>query len=63
MTVIIDGPRSKNITRSVSGEDGQHFVVELSCRRMGFDNGMDTAYYMDNNLRRALDHMNQSIRP
>jgi hypothetical protein len=62
MTIIIDGPRPKFVTRQLAREDGQHFLIELSARRMGNDNGMDTAYYLDNNLERALDHMNQALR-
>ena len=62
MTIIIDGPRPKFVTCTLTRKNGEKFSVELSARRMGYDNGMDTAYYLDNNLKRALDHMNQALR-
>src|SRR6266581_6705723 len=63
MTIIINSPRPKFVKCKFARKDGQKFSVDLSARRMGYDNGMDTAYYIDNNLRRALDHMNQALSP
>ncbi|MGM4965759.1 TIR domain-containing protein [Tardiphaga sp. 1201_B9_N1_1] len=61
MTIVIDGPRSKNVSWNISGKRGENFTVRLSCRRLGTDNGMDTIYYMDNNLHLSLKHMQNAF--
>jgi hypothetical protein len=39
MTIILDGPRPKFITNRLARNDGESFLIELSARRMGNDNG------------------------
>lgn len=43
--------------------DAQHrFLPIYSYRRLGDDNGMDTAVYPDNNLKMACDHLFETVR-
>jgi hypothetical protein len=43
----------------VKGKGKQSFVVRYTYRRIGEDNGMDTLVYLDNNLRRALERVEE----
>ncbi len=61
LTVTIDSPLPKKVHKTFAGRDGEKFLMEISSRRMGIDNGMDTIFYADNNLHRALDHMNEAL--
>jgi hypothetical protein len=45
----------------VKGKGKQRFVVRYTYRRIGEDNGMDTLVHLDNNLRRALDRIEEII--
>jgi len=59
MTILIDSAIVKRVQRFLAADGGQGFFIEFSCRRLGTDNGMDTVYYMDKNLHRALAHMKE----
>jgi hypothetical protein len=61
MTMLIDSSLPQRVLEKVQINKGEDFLVEFSCRRMGSDNGMDTLYHMDENLRRALEHMNETL--
>jgi hypothetical protein len=61
MTMLIDSSLPQRILEKVQVNKEKDFLVEFSCRRMGSDNGMDTLYHMDENLRRALEHMNETL--
>ncbi len=45
----------------VKGKATQTFLVRYNYRRLGTDNGMDTLVYLDNNLRTALEKLNEVI--
>jgi len=60
LTVILDGPLVKSIAKEIVGADRRRYRVQVSCRRMGTDTGMDTIVYLDNNLHRVLKHMNET---
>jgi hypothetical protein len=60
LTMVLDGPLVKSIAKEIVGGGRQKYLVRVSCRRMGTDNGMDTIVYLDNNLHRALKHMDET---
>ena len=58
LTVRIQDTRERTIGSCLERANGERFLVQISYRRLGRDNGFDTDVYLDNNLRTALAHMN-----
>ncbi|WP_109316728.1 toll/interleukin-1 receptor domain-containing protein [Pseudovibrio ascidiaceicola] len=56
-SILLTGPAPeiRNFSLRSSG-DGEQVQIELTVRKMGLDNGMDTLVYVDNNLQKAVDH-------
>jgi len=46
LTVVLDGPLVKSIVKQIVGAGRRRYLVRVSCRRMGTDNGMDTIVYL-----------------
>jgi hypothetical protein len=54
---IKDAFRQIGLLEKVKGVGGETWLVEISSRRMGIDNGKDTLVHVDQILERALTQM------
>jgi hypothetical protein len=54
---IKDGFRQTGLREVVEGRDGDAWMVEITSRRMGIDNGKDTLVHVDQILERTLEQM------
>jgi hypothetical protein len=62
LTVRITNQFEAAIAGTVRVPDLGDFRLTFSYRRMGADTGMDTVVYLDNNLRMALNHIQNTLR-
>lgn len=62
LTVKITDQFETAISGSVTVQDLGDFRLIFSYRKMGADTGMDTVVYLDNNLRMALSHIQNTLR-
>lgn len=62
LDALIDDNREQFDAWKFSLNEGQDFLAIYSYRRLGLDNGMDTAIYPDNNIRMARDHLQNTVR-
>lgn len=62
VTVLIDSAMPVKELHRIQDRDGRVYEVELTCRRLGEDNGMITAYHAENNIKRTLQYMDSISR-
>ncbi|ABD07334.1 TIR [Rhodopseudomonas palustris HaA2] len=58
---IRDAFRQIGMLEMLGGSDDEEWLVEISSRRMGIDNGKDTLVHVDQILERALSEMNVKL--
>jgi hypothetical protein len=57
---VISDSHEHYVLWGVKGEGGRTNVVRFTYRRLGNDNGMDTVIHLDNNLRTALQKLDET---
>jgi hypothetical protein len=62
LSIIIDGAIPIKEFQEITNDSGRIFDVELTCRRLGEDNGMMTLYNVEDNIKRTLEHMDSITR-
>ncbi len=61
LTGLINDAFERNMLGKFKPAPNRTYVVFITYRRMGADNGMDTLVHLDNNLRIALDQMDDKL--
>ncbi len=56
LKIVLEDAFEKFENRVIEGRNGEGWYVEISSRRLGIDNGMNTLMHIDQMLERALEY-------